>query len=109
MAKPFKELRRLIDDADMMHAEVAERIGRSKVYFSARITGRADWSLSDIRALCALLNIPQERVGFYFLPDVPTGAVTVQTGGGTEGTGANTSRPLPDWLTRSADNRRVRT
>ena len=37
---------------------------------SRRIRGAAPWPSDEVAAICKIVGIPQEQIGYYFFPDV---------------------------------------
>lgn len=88
MRKPYKELRRRIEDAELELGELAERIGMERNVLYSRLSGRTSWKTGDVVAICQVLGIPRSEVGRYFFPEIPDPADTV----------AEEGRTLPGWL-----------
>lgn len=88
MRKPYKELRRRIEDADLLMHELAEQINISPQSLSNKLSGRAQWKTRDVVAICQVLGIPRSEVGRYFFPEIPDPADDA----------ASDRRTLPGWL-----------
>lgn len=54
----------------MFDHEVARAAGIAQPTFSRRMNGAQPWVADEISALCRLLCIPQEQIGYYFFPEV---------------------------------------
>ena len=48
-------------------ADFARRLKTSTKTLSFKMTGRTDWTLSDIITVCELLDIPFSEIGYYFI------------------------------------------
>ena len=66
MAKPFKELRKLMCAEDIDQRYLAKRIGRSLAYVSNRMCGHAPWDMRSVYQICDLFEIPTEQIAVYF-------------------------------------------
>lgn len=58
--------RRVTQDA------LASSIGMSRQQMNNKLNGRSPFKQSDIKEICALLDIPLEEVGIYFFTDAVT-------------------------------------
>lgn len=67
---PYWRLRALFRECGMFDNEVAQATGIAQPTFSRRMNGSQPWCADEITALCRLLNIPQEKIGYYFFPEV---------------------------------------
>ena len=54
--------------------EVAEALGMKPPTLSRKMGGHAEWSSSEIEAICELLEISQKDVGKFFFPQMQKGA-----------------------------------
>ena len=52
MAKPFKELRKLMYAEGIDQRSLARQLGKGTTYVSSRIRGLAPWDMLDVYALC---------------------------------------------------------
>ncbi len=66
MARPFKELRKLMYADGIDQEYIANRIGRCCTYVSKRMRGTAPWDMFDVYSLCELLEIPLDQISVYF-------------------------------------------
>lgn len=66
MAKPFKELRKLMCAEDIDQRYLAKRIGRSVGYVSNRMRGYAPWDMRSVYQICDLFEIPLSEIAAYF-------------------------------------------
>lgn len=76
MKRPYLKLRRLIEDEDLTHEELAAHIGVHTNTVSNRLCAPEDcgsWRAEEIIAICRVLHIPQEKIGEYFFPAVVKG------------------------------------
>lgn len=79
MKKHFLKLRRLIEDADFSQKELAARVDMGESTLNLRLgapESAGAWRWYEIVAICQLLNIPQEKIGEYFFPEVKKGGDT---------------------------------
>lgn len=53
---------------EMTQEELGEKIGRSKTYVSFRMTGKREWELRDVYAICDVLDIEYSEIPKYFPP-----------------------------------------
>lgn len=53
---------------EMTQEELGEKIGRSKTYVSFRMTGKREWELRDVYAICDVLDIDYSEISKYFPP-----------------------------------------
>lgn len=98
MKRPYKDLRRLVEDRDMTEAELAARIDRAPVYLSRRFNGHVPFDSDDIKAISEVLNIARSDIGLYFFHELPDRPEVLDAG---------TPAP-PDWLTNKNNGRRAR-
>ena len=69
MSKPFRALRaEMVRAGFNQQAYLAEQMGKSKGYVSARMTGKKDWTQGDQYWLMDELHIPYERMHEVFPP-----------------------------------------
>ena len=71
----FKKLRGKFAALGMDQNYIARKIGLDRSSVSLRMTGRREWTLSEIYAVMDLINEPYERLNEYFPKggrDVPT-------------------------------------
>lgn len=66
MAKPFKELRKLMYAEGIDQRSLARQLGKGTTYVSSRIRGLAAWDMRDVYALCDLFEIPAGEIAVYF-------------------------------------------
>ena len=66
MAKPFKELIKLMYAEGIDQRCLAKQLGKGTTYVSYRIRGLAPWDMSDVYALCDLFEIPTNEIPVYF-------------------------------------------
>lgn len=64
--KPFKRLRVELAVNEIEQQDIAKLIGRSVFYVSARMTGKAPWTLPEAYTICKRLNIPLDQLLDYF-------------------------------------------
>ena len=62
---PYWKLQALFRDY-----EVAAALGTSPQCLSRRIRGAAPWPSDEVAAICKIVGIPQEQIGYYFFPEV---------------------------------------
>lgn len=66
MSKHLKLRGRAIE-AGLTHAEIARKIGISATSFSHKMSGKVDFTVSEIKAICSALNIqPCDIVDYFF-------------------------------------------
>lgn len=81
--KPFKKLRVELAVNEIEQQDIAKLIGRSVFYVSARMTGKAPWTLPEAYIICNRLDIPLEQLLDLFpLSDVLNTARTEEFEGG---------------------------
>lgn len=72
--KHFLQLRRLAEDQGFETQEdLAAASGIHPRTINKRLNrqgGKSSWSPNEIVAICNVLHIPQEQIGYYFFPDV---------------------------------------
>ena len=76
MKKPYLKLRRLIEDKGLEQQELAVLTGIGLHTLNRRINAPENsghWLPSEITAICGVLHIPQEQIGYYFFPGVAPG------------------------------------
>ncbi|MBS5166121.1 MAG: hypothetical protein KHY77_10270 [Butyricicoccus pullicaecorum] len=66
MAKPFKELRKLMYAEGIDQRFLAMTLGKGTTYVSLRIRGLAPWDMLDVYVLCDLFEIPTGEIPLYF-------------------------------------------
>ena len=66
MAKPYKELRKLMYGESINQEQLAEHLGRCTTYVSMRMRGVAPWDMLDVYRICELLEIPTDKIAVYF-------------------------------------------
>ncbi len=66
MARPFKELRKLMYAEGIDQKYLARCLGRGATYVSMRMRGVAPWDMFDVYRLCELFELPAEQISFYF-------------------------------------------
>lgn len=62
----FAKLRGLIKEKGMTESELAMKINLSPSSISCRLSGKVEWSLPEMRAVCDVLEIPISDIGKYF-------------------------------------------
>ena len=67
---PYWKLQALFRERGFHDYEVAAAIGTSPQCLSRRIRGAAPWPSDEVAAICKIVGIPQEQIGYYFFPDV---------------------------------------
>ena len=60
------KLRGRIIEKSLRNKDVAEKIGISETSFSYKLTGKSDFTHSELVAICAILEIPFEEIPLYF-------------------------------------------
>lgn len=66
----YAKLRGLIRQRFKNQADFAQAIGRSPCSVSKKLNGKAEWTASDIRKACEVLQAePEEIPGLFFYPD----------------------------------------
>lgn len=66
MARPFKELRKLMFAEGIDQEYIAGRLERGTSYVSKRMRGVAPWDMVDVYRLCDLFEIPTDQISVYF-------------------------------------------
>jgi DNA-binding XRE family transcriptional regulator len=64
----FKALRKEMYGADLDQETLGKALGKSRTYISNRLSGRYEWDMSDVYAICKLFDIPHEKIAEYFPP-----------------------------------------
>ena len=67
---PFWRLRARFRDYGLFDSELAQATGIAQSTLSRRMRGTMPWTSDEIKTICRVLNIPQEQVGAYFVPDI---------------------------------------
>ena len=80
---PFWRLREEFHMQGYFDSEVADACGIKVGTMSTRMQGRSPWRADEVSRICELLDIPRERVGEYFFPDVESEAAKKPGGAGT--------------------------
>lgn len=62
----FAKLRGLIKEKGMTESELAMKINLSPSSISCRLSGKVEWTLPEMRAVCDVLEIPISDIGKYF-------------------------------------------
>ena len=62
----YAKLRGRVKERGMTESELANQINLSPSSLSSRLSGKVDWTLPEVRAVCDVLCIPIEDVGLYF-------------------------------------------
>ena len=62
----FAKLRGLIKEKGMTESELAMKINLSASSISCRLSGKVEWTLPEMRAVCDVLEIPISDIGKYF-------------------------------------------
>ena len=69
MAKAFhQELRKRVSGSGYALADVAERIGIEPSSLSHRLQYKTPWRLTDVYAICDMLDIPYRDIHVFFPP-----------------------------------------
>lgn len=58
-----------IRECGLTHADLAEKIGIHKGTLSAKLNNQFSFTVKEILAIGAALNIPQNEIGDYFFTD----------------------------------------
>ena len=67
MAKrKFGKLKALLYEQEITQNDIAQLLGRGRGYVSARLNGRASFTLAEASKLAHLLDIPEEKWAEYF-------------------------------------------
>lgn len=70
--RKYRPIVRLAEDMGFdTQAELAETLGWHRNSLNDRLMEKVEWTGKDIRKMCEVLRIPQERIGALFFPDVP--------------------------------------
>ena len=67
---PYWKLRGCFHSCGMRDKEVAQANGVVEGTLNRRMRGHAPWTSQEITSICELLDIPQEKIGEYFFPEV---------------------------------------
>lgn len=67
---PYWKLQVLFRERGFHDYEVAAALGTSPQCLSRRIRGAATWPSDEVVAICKIVGIPQEQIGYYFFPEV---------------------------------------
>lgn len=62
----FSKLRGRIKEEGLSEKEFAEKISLSSATLSARLNGKVDWNLSEIKSACNVLSIAEYDIPKYF-------------------------------------------
>ena len=62
----FAKLRGRVKEKGMTENELARAINLSPSSLSCRLSGKVDWTLPEMRAVCDVLDIELSEVGTYF-------------------------------------------
>ena len=62
----FSKLRGRIKEEGLSEKEFAEKINLSSATLSARLNGKVDWNLSEIKSACNALSIVESDIPKYF-------------------------------------------
>ena len=65
-----RQLQALFRERGFHDYEVAAALGTSPQCLSRRIRGAAPWPSDEVAAICKIVGIPQEQIGYYFFPEV---------------------------------------
>lgn len=69
----YRPIIRLAEDQGIdTQEELAAMLGLHRTTLNSRLMERSEWTGNDIRKICQVLNIPRERIGELFFPDVPS-------------------------------------
>ena len=66
MAKPYKELRKLMYGESINQEQLADHLGRGTTHVSMRMRGVAPGEMRDVYRLCDLPQIPTDKLSVYF-------------------------------------------
>ena len=66
VAKKYSRLRGLAIELGLTHAEIAQAIGISPTSFSNKISGKFDFTIPEMKAICSILKIEPQEIGAYF-------------------------------------------
>lgn len=64
----YADLMRELKRNDLNYDDLAELLGHSKAYISARMTGKYDWCLQDVYAIARVCNIAPGDIYKFFPP-----------------------------------------
>lgn len=72
MRKHYIQLRRRIEDADLQLKDLAVQTGIGYSTLSKKLCADSGdaWIGKEIVSICDVLHIPQEKIGYYFFPEV---------------------------------------
>lgn len=72
MKKHYIQLRRRMEDADLQLKDLAALTGIGYSTLSKKLCGDSGdaWIGKEILSICNVLHIPQEKIGYYFFPEV---------------------------------------
>ena len=62
----FCSLRALLKERDMTIEDLADAIGTTKGRLGPKMQGKASWTTEAMFAVCDCLEIPPEKVRYYF-------------------------------------------
>jgi len=63
----FAKLKALMFERDVTQEDLTDVVGRGRSYVSKRLNGREPWTLDDVQAVGAFLEIPREQWLDYFI------------------------------------------
>lgn len=67
--KPYAKLRGKMAEMDINSVALANYLGRSSAYISARLTHKYAWNIDEVYKILELLEIPKEQIAEYFPPN----------------------------------------
>lgn len=67
---PYWKLRGYFHSCGVRDQDVALAVGRTPGTLSQKMGGKKCWTGEEISAICDLLDIPQEKIGELFFPEV---------------------------------------
>ena len=72
MKKHYIQLRRRMEDADLQLKDLAAQTGIGYSTLSKKLCADSGdtWIGKEIIAICNVLHIPQEKIGYYFFPEI---------------------------------------
>lgn len=68
---------------EMTQEELGAKIGRSKTYVSFRMTGKREWEMRDVYAICDVLGIDYSEIPKFFPPKTAEKKLSVFKNGKT--------------------------
>ena len=71
MYRPFHKLRVRFAEMELKQNEVARAAQMAPSTLTARMQGKQPWTSDEITRVAAVLNIPREQIGEFFLEPLP--------------------------------------